>query len=200
MRQGSARGGRPFARGYLYRMLSNAIYIGQIVHKGVAHPGLHPAIIDSDVWGAVQERLALNLNSHELRSGAAAPSLLAGLVFDDRGHRLQPSHTKKGARRYRYYFVAAAHSQGERSLRIPAPELEGAVITALVKHLRDEVRVMGGGGDVREVEGRLKAAAELAGELERVPTSIGSNWSSGWWCASRWRLSSLRSWFARRTR
>ena len=89
------RGGRPFSRGYLYRMLSNAIYIGQIVHKGVKHEGLHPAIIDAILWQAVQARLADNLRSHEHRSNAAEASLLAGLIYDEAGHRLQPTHTKK---------------------------------------------------------------------------------------------------------
>ena len=38
---GIERGGKPFSRGHLYRLLSNPIYIGQIAHKGQLHPGQH---------------------------------------------------------------------------------------------------------------------------------------------------------------
>ena len=165
------RGGRPFSRGYLYRMLGNAIYIGRIVHKGTAHPGQHPGIIDSDLWNAVQARLAQNLRSHVTRSNAAEPSLLAGLAFDDQGVRLQPSHAKKGARRYRYYFTAADAGQpegGRRALRIPAPELESVVLTALSNFLRDEARLMEivGNVNVREMTSRLNGAKALAVRLD----------------------------------
>src|ERR1035437_9248922 len=34
-------GGNQFFRGALYALLSNPIYIGEIRHKGVHHPGLH---------------------------------------------------------------------------------------------------------------------------------------------------------------
>ena len=164
----TARGGRPFLRGNLYGMLGNAIYIGQIVHKGAVYAGLHPPIIDSELWAAVQAQLAANLRSHEHRSNAAEPSLLAGLVFDDQGHRIQPTHTKKGVRRYRYYIRAAEHSTDQRALRIPAPELEGAVLGALTSYLRDEEQVLKAmeGVSARDVQDRLRRAVRLAEDLE----------------------------------
>jgi len=88
-------GGRPFSRGHLYRILSNPIYIGQIAHKQAIFAGQHPAIVDRELWQAVQDRLAANGRSHRMRSTAADPSLLTGLVFDDQGQRLAPTHTKK---------------------------------------------------------------------------------------------------------
>ncbi len=162
-------GGRPFTRGHLYRILANAIYIGRIVHKGVPYPGQQPAIIDLDLWQAVQERLASNLRGHRTRSNAAAPSLLTGLVFDEQGVRLTPSHAKNGARRYRYYIHPVEASGGETpALRIPAQELEGAVLMALAGLLRDESRLMGlmegVGADV--ARSRLRDAAVLATRLE----------------------------------
>ena len=60
-------GGRPFSRGHLYRLLANEVYIGNIVHKGVPYPGQHAAIIDADLWQAVQQRLASNLQGHQTR-------------------------------------------------------------------------------------------------------------------------------------
>ncbi len=161
-------GGRPFARGHLYRMLGNAIYIGQIVHKGVPYPGQHPAIIDADLWQAVQERLAINLQGHRSRTNATEPSLLAGLVFDDQGQRLSPSHSTKGPRRYRYYVGPADAVGGNaRTLRIPAHELEDAVLAAIGGFLGDESRLMAlmEGIDVAIARSRLQGAAALAQRL-----------------------------------
>lgn len=83
-------GDKPFSRGHLYRILSNPIYLGKIVHKGTVFAGNHPAIVDGQLWQAVQDRLGSNLNRKRTRSSAADPSLLAGLVFDDHGNRLTP--------------------------------------------------------------------------------------------------------------
>jgi hypothetical protein len=38
---------------YLYRMLSNRVYIGEAVHKGESYPGEHDAIIDRETWDKV---------------------------------------------------------------------------------------------------------------------------------------------------
>ena len=164
-------GGRPFTRGHLYRMLSNAIYFGQIAHKGVIYPGQHPGIVEPALWDAVQAKLAANLQGHRTQSNAADPSLLAGLAFDEQGVRLQPSHAKKGAKRYRYYFRAAEGQQ--RAIRIPATELESAVINALVEFLRDEVRDMDafGRAGAGVVRARLRVASALAQRLESAAAS-----------------------------
>jgi site-specific DNA recombinase len=53
-RREGAAGGRPFSRGHLYRILSNPVYIGQIVHKDQVFAGQHPAIVERDLWDAVQ--------------------------------------------------------------------------------------------------------------------------------------------------
>ena len=165
---GPAAGGRNFSRGHLYRILANAIYIGQIVHKGVPYPGQHPAIVDTDLWEAVEQRLADNLQGSITRTHAAEPSLLAGLVFDDQGTRLTPSHSKKGARRYRYYIHPIGMQGGETpTLRVPAQELESAVTAALIGLMRDESRLLGLMGNVNAdvARTRLQDARALAARL-----------------------------------
>ena len=147
-RRANMAGGRPFSRGHLYRILSNPIYIGQIVHKQAVFEGQHPAIVDHALWQAVQDSLAANLRSHTIRSTAADPGVLTGLVFDDQGQRLAPTHTKKGAKRYRYYvgqaLLATGQDQeaGPKTLRWPAQELEGAILDALTGFLADESKLM----------------------------------------------------------
>ena len=167
-----ATGNRPFSRGHLYRILSNPIYTGQIAHKGAVFAGQHPAIVDLDVWAAVQEKLSANLQGHRTRANAVNPSLLSGLVFDDQGQPLTPTHAQKGSRRYRYYVGQALHVSGRDAapdaLRWPAQELEDVVLQSLSEFLTDDpklIRLLGAVG-AREARGRLKHAGEVAEALK----------------------------------
>jgi site-specific DNA recombinase len=72
---GAARGGKPFSRGRIYKLLSSPIYTGQIAHKGQLYPGQHPALIDDETWTAVRGQLAANAGDHQRRAKAAEPSL-----------------------------------------------------------------------------------------------------------------------------
>ncbi len=131
---GSSYGAKPLARGALYVMLSNRIYRGEIVHKGSAFPGEHPAIVDETLWSEVQQILAANRIDRDTGVGAKEPSLLAGLVFDAQGERLTPSHAVKKGTRYRYYIsqslitgVTGERMDKGKGQRIPAANLEGLV-------------------------------------------------------------------------
>src|SRR5712672_3383978 len=62
-KNGKQSGGNLFFRGALYALLSNPIYIGEIRHKGVSHPGLHQPIVEQELWYATQ----LLLRSHTVR-------------------------------------------------------------------------------------------------------------------------------------
>jgi DNA invertase Pin-like site-specific DNA recombinase len=97
---GRVLGGGSFGRGALYHLLRNRAYRGEAVHKGAAHPGEHQAIVDQELWDAVQARLASNIRMgrrQRLESGA----LLIGLIFDENGNRLSPSYTVRRGHRYR---------------------------------------------------------------------------------------------------
>ena len=177
-RRANASGGRPFSRGHLYRLLSNPIYRGQIPHKGVLYDGQHPAIIESELWQSVQERLKSNRQGHQTRSTAADPSLLAGLVVNDQGQRLTPTHATKGSKRYRYYVCPSLHVAGREAapdaVRWPAHELEDAVIRTLVRFLTDESRLVTlmGEVDASEVRRRLIAAENLSEQLLETTATV----------------------------
>ncbi len=136
------RGGKAFSRGHLYRLLANPIYIGRIRHKGQVYPGQHAAIVDAGVWQQVQDQLKQNAQTYVDRSDAAEASALAGLLFDDQGQRLRPTHAKKGGKRYRYYYREVTASAEQRPLRLPAREIEGLVESEVCRLLRDEHRMM----------------------------------------------------------
>jgi site-specific DNA recombinase len=146
---GRTYGGRAFSRGEIYRILSNPIYVGEIGHKGHRYDGQHPAIIDRDTWMQARARLVANSHARRIQLGARDPSLLAGILFDDKGNRLTPTHTNRKGRRYRYYAQQSPDSrkggrphEARRRWRIPATEIEAAVTDRLIKQLSDQQWVL----------------------------------------------------------
>ena len=66
---------------------------------------------------------------------------MTGLLFDDAGHRMVPTHATKASVRYRYY-VSLPHLHGESKTasvgsvsRIPATEIESIVVKSLQEYL-----------------------------------------------------------------
>ena len=143
---GTPYGGQKLSRGALYLMLQNRIYRGEITHKGNAYPGEHPAIVDKPLWDQVQAILAENRVNRATGSDAKHPSLLVGLVFDENGERLTPSHAVKKGTRYRYYvstsLITGAAKDRSKGRRIPAANLETLVITRLRTLLADRGAIL----------------------------------------------------------
>ncbi len=170
---GAERGGKPFTRGHIYAVLSNPIYIGQIAHKGELYPGQHPALIDAETWAAVRGQVADNGSDHQRKAKAAEPSLLAGLLVDDRGERLTPTHAVKKGRRYRYYVSAAliieAGTEHAQGWRLAAQPIEDAVIRILIDWLSQPAKFFEPAGEVGigsdQVRKTLGRAARLAAAL-----------------------------------
>lgn len=133
---GKIVGGIPFTCGPLAYLLKNRTYLGETGHKERWYPGEHEAIIDPALFDAVQSLLKSNsVTRHQQRSDNT--SLLAGLLFDDRGNRMSPSFTTKRGVRYRSY-VSTAVLTGRRNeagsvTRVSAPELETTIVAALRK-------------------------------------------------------------------
>ena len=139
-RKGVARGGVPFGRGALLYLLKNRHYLGEIVHKNISYPGAHPAIIDSELFAAVQARIAANGRERRPRPVQSGRALLTGILFDALGKPMSPSFGyAKGGRLYRYYVSGvlqrgAKPRQGEDVLRrVSAPVLEDLVRQTLTR-------------------------------------------------------------------
>ena len=142
---GIAYGGKPFTRGALYKILGSRAYLGEAVHKGKAYPGEHESIIDKALWESVQQQLETNRIRRANGTHAKEASLLSGLIHDDRGRRLTPSHATKGKRRYRYYVTPSDgrvdDSPDGRAWRIPAHEIEGLIKTEILALLKSTTRL-----------------------------------------------------------
>jgi DNA invertase Pin-like site-specific DNA recombinase len=144
-RVGRATGGRCFTRGHLYQLLSNPIYIGRISHHEKTYPGQHEAIVQQPIWESVQQQLKDNGASRRSPNNAQAPSALAGLVYDDTGDLMSPTHANKKGVRYRYYVSNRLMQQtasAKDGWRLPARQLERAVYEALSRFMTDGIRVI----------------------------------------------------------
>jgi site-specific DNA recombinase len=131
---GRSIGGVALSKGPLAYMLKNRMYLGEINHRDKSYPGVHEAVINKDLFDAVQAQLDENLG-HRKNKCAASQALLLGRIFDDRGNRMTPSYAVKQGVRYRYY-VSCVLAQGRKAeagslSRIPASEVEAAVVVAL---------------------------------------------------------------------
>jgi site-specific DNA recombinase len=108
---GATRGGIPFGRGALYYLLGNHFYIGEVKYKNEILPGEQPPIMDRALFEAVRQK-ALAQWSHRTIVRSKSDHLLTGLLFDDAGHRMVPTHAAKAGVRYRYY-VSTPFLHGE---------------------------------------------------------------------------------------
>jgi site-specific DNA recombinase len=135
---GRTIGGIPFTRGPLAYLLRNRFYIGEVVFRGQICSAAHPPILDRDMFEAVQLKLAEQHNGYRAARGSLK-ALLMGCIFDDRGNRMSPSHSRRGAARHRYY-VSSALIQGQPQsvgsvARVPAATVEATVLDALRRHI-----------------------------------------------------------------
>jgi site-specific DNA recombinase len=129
--------GKLVDKGYVYKLLSNRVYIGQAVHKGISYPGEHQAIVSEALWDNVHGILTESPRKRAALTRRQTPALLKGLIFGPTGRAMTPSHTRKGGKLYRYYVSMDVLKDGRDSCpirRIPAAEIESAVI--------DQVRVL----------------------------------------------------------
>jgi len=170
---GQPSGGRPFSRGALYQLLSNPLYIGEIRHHGVCHPGLHEPILKRDLWDRARRRLSENGLAPRPRPAKVDASPLAGKIFDESGERLTPSHATKSGRRYRYYvsrrLVTSTAREGQPGWRLPAREIEQAVAEAAAMILDDTISLTTdlkeAGLDARQLKAALTAAESTRRKL-----------------------------------
>jgi site-specific DNA recombinase len=151
-RSGKIMGGVVFSRGALYYLLQNLHYRGLIRHKNQTFPGRHPAIIEAELFDAVQAQLASHRVERRDKLRAAKPAALTGLIFDAAGAPYTPTFsTGRGGKTYRYYI---ARSGAATTLsRLPAAPLEAFVA--------DLVRRIAGRSDLGQEDA-------IAGRVRRV--------------------------------
>src|SRR5437879_6029482 len=169
-KSGSLSGGVRFGRVALYQMLANPIYVGEIRHKRVSHPGQHEPIIERPQWQRVQEMLKQRAARQGGDASRRTPSFLMGKVFDENGEPLYACRSKKGNRRYRYFvsrkLVRGTDKTRDGGWRISAEEVEHAVMAAARQMISDR------GALVSTLKACGLPAAELKQALEVVDRKV----------------------------
>ncbi len=171
-----SKAGQPLSRGALFHLLQNRLYRGQVVHKGHTYPGEHDAIVEEELWDAVQRRLASNRQDRSPGRRSSNPAILLGLAYDASGDRLTPTHAIRRGVRYRYYVSHRLVTDGRRSApegrRIPANDLERSVVDTLLQFLTDPPRLLGRLGDT----GTLPTSLPKQHRLIHAAQALADGW------------------------
>jgi hypothetical protein len=130
-RNGVIHGGNPLNRGSLRRLLSNLLYRGSVSHKGTSYPGEHEAIVEAQIWEAVNERLQANSTHLRGKIHGTQHAPLAKLLYCGGCHRLMiATYTTRAGRKHRYYVCRSKCASGIGrcpGAHVAAPDLETAV-------------------------------------------------------------------------
>jgi DNA invertase Pin-like site-specific DNA recombinase len=179
-KSGARSGGRSFSRGALYALLANPIYMGEVRHKKVRHPGQHKAIVDQQTWEKVQKRLRDQTARDGTPKIKAARNILTGKLFDEHGEPLYSMGAKgRHGGSYRYYVSRQLVRGGrssvgkEKSWRLAAPELERSVVVSAQRILNDQAAIattlQEAGVSSAEIQSLLKAAEAKSASLGSGP-------------------------------
>jgi site-specific DNA recombinase len=124
----------------MYYLLSTRFYIGEVKYKEEILPDEQPPIMDRALFEAVRQKSHAQW-SHRTIARNKSDQLVTGLLFDDAGHRMIPTHATKTGIRYRYYASAPVlHGEAKTApagsaSRVPAADIEEAIVESLEAHL-----------------------------------------------------------------
>ena len=133
-KRGSLRVGSAFDKPALRRLLTNAIYVGKVNHKGTIYPGEQAAIVEPVLWEEIYAELQAGRRSRRYAIRTRQNALLDGILFcRNCDQPMVPTYTSKGERRYRYYVCRMAKEKGWDACptkSIAARAIEESVVTA----------------------------------------------------------------------
>jgi site-specific DNA recombinase len=170
---GGTRGGVAFTQGPLFYILRNRFYVGEVRYKNEIYPGPQPPLLDRELFEAVQAKLTEQW-SHRTVIRNKSAALLCGLLFDDAGHPMAPTHATKNGVRYRYYVSqphlrGLAKSSSSSVARVPATDIEAAVVKALALHLSDR---NGSTADPNRTDRSIVAASVVRIEVRKNQLAV----------------------------
>ncbi len=126
------RGGKPFNKTLLHKLLTNVTYVGQVRYKDEVHDGEHQPIVNRSVFDHVQRKLRSNGRDGGRTVRNKHGALLRGLLHCANCNcAMAHSFTTKGKRRYRYYICTNAQKRGWHvcsAPSVPAGEIEKFVV------------------------------------------------------------------------
>ena len=140
MQNGIERGGKPFNKTSLHKLLTNVQYIGKAKYRDEIYDGEQPAIVPLPLWNKVQALLERNCRTGGSTASNSYGAILKGILrcsACDCAMTPTTSANRKG-RQYRYYVCQGAQKRGWDtcpSKSVPAAEIERVVL--------DQIRAVG---------------------------------------------------------
>jgi len=143
-RSGVTRGGTPFTKGRLFRLLRNPIYIGKIDFKKQIYEGEHEAIVEAAIWETVQQILQRNGRNGGAEVRDSYGALLKGLLRCAACHApMVRTYSTKDSRRDRHYVCAEAQQKGANCQTRSVPEaVIKAVVIRQIRRLGSDPRIV----------------------------------------------------------
>ncbi len=134
--KGELRGGNVITKGFLYKLLNNRTYLGEIIHLGNNYQGQHKPIISHALWEKSRSVMKENPRKRQIRTRGLSTALLQGLcVCGGCQSMMTPTHSKKpNGRVYRYYKPSAHLKNNCEDCPVgpvPAGELENIVLNQI---------------------------------------------------------------------
>ena len=173
---GKVVGGHSFARGQLYHILNNPLYVGMIRHKDKIHDGQHEALISQDTWDQVQTLLRENWGIRHKTRNSPSHGWLSRILVDSTGDPMVAAHAKKQGRIYRYYISASLMGKKPDPAlgwRLPAKEIEGLVLKAVQNFLCDPMKFLYAVGIVKVTAALITQAKQATMRLAQGITAAG---------------------------
>jgi DNA invertase Pin-like site-specific DNA recombinase len=185
-KQGLTRAGKPWNKGYVYRLLNNPLYLGEVSHKQERYPGEQDAIVSRELWERAHVLLAKRYRARGARLCPQGPALLRGIIRCAHCDcAMGPVFTRRRGRVYRYYLCQHASRNGHRTCptrSLSAGEIEAVVVEQLRRLLHSPQMLATGfqeaaGIGKREMARALAALDETwdqlpPGEQERIVRSV----------------------------
>ena len=132
---GKNKVGKIMDKGFVYKMMGNPVYLGEIVHKDKVYPGQHQAIIDRDVWDKARQINASNPHVRANSQRREMPAMLRGIIrCEGCNCAMTPYHARKKGKLYRYYTPSGILKTSCELCpvgSIPAGEIETIVLSQL---------------------------------------------------------------------
>jgi len=131
------KGGRPFQKQQVLRILRNPAYIGTIEWGEAKREKSHPGIISDEQFARVGRRLQETLKRRSnFRQSSKRTYILTGLLRCSCGSHMVGASYPGRSKHYRYYTCTLQQHEGTKAScqapRIPADDLEQALIARLV--------------------------------------------------------------------
>ena len=134
--------GRPISASSVFNMLSNPLYAGDVRSKGKVYPGQHDALVDRQLWDAVQALRAKRTRAKVVE--IYKTDLLRDLMYDSYGRKMGVYRDYRYRTVRRYYISNQSEwgrRQGVRRYRTRADQLDELVLAAIAELLCDRERI-----------------------------------------------------------